>query len=388
MRGNRLFRFLDYCVGIPLLWILSRFGKANRAVAPSSPKNILVIKLVALGDSILLVPALRGLKTRFPHAKITLVGTSLTHEFLHLFPEYIADVILIDTAKILKRPGYLPSLIRRIKEGGFDLVIDFEQWVRLTGILVRLSGLRPSVGFRTKHQHRHAAYDVTIGRLSVRHEVENFLALVSAVTGMSQSSDLEVKIDPVRVRDVGNMLKERGRKESAPILVLHPGCGSHGFPREWSPERYRKVARELSRQFGIFTVVTGVRTESRLVEQILEGNEFAGSSFMIERLEDFIALLSQTALFISSNNGAMHLAAAVGIQQIALHGPTNSVQWGPVNKNAHVIRSQCPGCPCLDLGAEYHRTDGYCMEQISIEVVLEAARKMLSGIHTPPGAAP
>jgi heptosyltransferase-2 len=73
----------------------------------------------------------------------------------------------------------------------------------------------------------------------------------------------------------------------------------------------------------------------------------------------------------------MHLAAAIGIPQIALHGPTNSVQWGPLNSNAVVIRTSCPECPCLDLGSEYHRTDGYCMAQISVDEVFNEAVKIL-----------
>jgi ADP-heptose:LPS heptosyltransferase len=94
-------------------------------------------------------------------------------------------------------------------------------------------------------------------------------------------------------------------------------------------------------------------------------------------LNKLIALLSLAHLVVSGNNGVMHIAAALQKPQVALHGPTNSRKWGPLNPKAVVIRSSCPDCPCLDLGFEYHRTDGFCMEQISVEEVFQAAKKLM-----------
>jgi ADP-heptose:LPS heptosyltransferase len=42
-------------------------------------------------------------------------------------------------------------------------------------------------------------------------------------------------------------------------------------------------------------------------------------------------MLSMGDLIISGNNGIMHIAAALHRPQIELHGPTDSVKWGPLN---------------------------------------------------------
>ena len=59
MRGNKLFKFLDYSIGIPLLTVLSLFKRSNRKrnLRKVIPNRILVVKFVALGDAILLVPS-------------------------------------------------------------------------------------------------------------------------------------------------------------------------------------------------------------------------------------------------------------------------------------------------------------------------------------------
>jgi ADP-heptose:LPS heptosyltransferase len=76
----------------------------------------------------------------------------------------------------------------------------------------------------------------------------------------------------------------------------------------------------------------------------------------------------------------MHVAAALGRPQVALHGPTDPAKWGPLNPAAVVVRSTCPGCPSQDMGWEYHRTDGFCMEQVGVDPVHAAARALLDGV--------
>jgi ADP-heptose:LPS heptosyltransferase len=127
----------------------------------------------------------------------------------------------------------------------------------------------------------------------------------------------------------------------------------------------------------MFVVITGTQSEMNAMNAVIRDVARRPVPFAIDAHDDFVALLSMASLVISANNGAMHLAAALQVPQIALHGPTNAHQWGPLNARAVVIRSHCPGCPCLDLGFEYHRRDGFCMEQVDGEEVYRSAKKIL-----------
>src|SRR6266849_1266202 len=101
MRGNKLFKFLDYVVGIPFLLLLALLArrKGKRDLRELAPRRILMVKFVALGDAVLLVPAIRELRMRFPGAEIVFLGTTLTEGFLKQFPEYIDRFMTIEIGK-------------------------------------------------------------------------------------------------------------------------------------------------------------------------------------------------------------------------------------------------------------------------------------------------
>ncbi|HEV8538761.1 MAG TPA: glycosyltransferase family 9 protein [Bacteroidota bacterium] len=381
MRGNKLFKFLDYYVGIPLLVGMSFFrtGRKKADLHDIAPRRILLVKFVALGDAVLLVPAIRALRRKFPKTEITFLGTTLTESYLKQFPEYIDRFITVDIGSLMRTPSYLARTVRKIRSLECDFAIDFEQWPRLSAILVTLSGAPIRLGFRTKTQHRDTGFTHVIERDAAIHEVDNFLALAEMMTGEKESRELETKVDEAGlVKAQGFLLRYRGQKK-VPLVVVHPGCGGHGFPREWSPKNYADTITKLAADRDLFFVVSGTSSEYQAMNAVCNGVRAQIATYTIQSPDDFAALLSLSSLLISGNNGAMHLAAALQVPQIALHGPTNAQQWGPVNPNAVVIRSTCPQCPCLDLGFEYHRRDGYCMEQIAAEEVYNVARGILGG---------
>ncbi|HTK82257.1 MAG TPA: glycosyltransferase family 9 protein [Bacteroidota bacterium] len=381
MRGNKLFKILDFFAGIPLLLVLSLFRKRKMdpALLDISPKRILAIKFVALGDAVLLVPSLRVLKKKFPKAEIVFLGTGLTETFLQQFPEYIGHFIAIKVSNLLRNPLYFLRVVRELRAENFDAVVDFEQWPRLSALLASLCGAGIRLGFRTKGQHRHFAFTNVVTRDALVHEVDNFLTLAGLLTGEQGTRDLEIKVDEAASIRMQGFLSRNGWQKTDSVVIVHPGCGTHGFPREWQPKNYAALLNKLGETRRIFAVVTGTQSEKSVMDGVARELRKAPVKFVIENFEDLVALLSMSSLLVSANNGAMHVGAALKSPQIALHGPTNPKQWGPVNPNAIVIQSRCPGCPCLDLGFEYHRRDGYCMEQIDAEEVYRAAVKILSG---------
>jgi len=380
MRGNRLFKFIDFTIGIFFSFLLSLFlsRKQKRGAVANEYSRILVVKLAALGDAVLLVPALRALRRRFPQAQITFLGTSLTEAFLKQFPEYVDHSIVLNVGSILYNPSYLLSILRELRELHCEVAIDFEQWTRLVPILLTLANIPCRIGFKTAGQYRHFPFTLSCERDRNRHEVENFLRLAALAGATEDHKDLEVKVNhelPCRVQET---LVAKGWDGKVPLVVMHPGCGVHGYPREWKPSRYAELAFMLSKNNQLYVVITGTEGESRTMDALRDSLSVPAAMFQIIDPERFVALLSLASLFVSGNNGAMHLAAAMRVPQVALHGPTNPKQWGPLNPNAAVIQSRCPECPCLDLGFEYHRSDGYCMEQIDPDDVFRAASSLLT----------
>jgi heptosyltransferase I len=82
-------------------------------------------------------------------------------------------------------------------------------------------------------------------------------------------------------------------------------------------------------------------------------------------------------MVVSVDTGIMHLAAALGVPVIGLHGPTSSKRWGPIGRNADAIDSPDPGAGYLYLGFEVPAVPPPCMEAISYETVLDECLKKL-----------
>jgi ADP-heptose:LPS heptosyltransferase len=379
VRGKKLLKKMDLIVGTVVILFLSLFQRRSRGVPAKQPKKILIIRLAALGDTLLLIPSLRALCKTFPDAHITLLGTDINEQLARLFPRYINEFKRFEVYRSLKNPLYFIRFIKDIRKGAPDIVFDFEQWSFITPILSALSGAHTTVGYKIPGRVRHLLYRYSFVRLSNIHESKNFLRLLSLYGLDTESGDLELPVSEERIQWVKQSLLNSGWKPGQKLVIVHPGCGAHGFPREWPLESYRSLCQQLGEKSRLFFAFTGSGIESRLTHSLASSFPSKSVQWTESNVPILIALLSIADLVISGNNGVMHLAAALQRLQVALHGPTNSIKWGPLNPRAVVIKSSCPGCPCLDLGFEYHRTDGYCMLQISVEEVLQVSEQLLSG---------
>lgn len=377
VRGKELLKRMDLIIGTAVILIFFLFFRRKRQELSDHPKTILVLKLAALGDTLLLVPTLRALRAACPSARVTLIGTLINEELALLFPQYIDEFKRFEVYRSLNNPLYFIRFIRDIRRNAPDIVFDFEQWSFITPIIVALSSARTSVGFKIAGRLRHLLFDNALERLQKTHESQNFLRLLTVLGISDPSNELELPVLEDGVQQVRQSFLRSGWKSGQKLIVVHPGCGAHGFPREWPLESYRDLCAQLTRGRNVFFVFTGNGVEERLTRSLASSFRKNSLEWTESNLPTLIAMLSMSNLFISGNNGIMHLAAALHRPQIALHGPTDSVKWGPINSRAVVIKSSCPGCPCLDLGFEYHRTDGFCMSQIPVEDVLKESLKVL-----------
>jgi len=105
--------------------------------------NILLIRLKAIGDVVLTLPAVHALRENFPAAKITFLTSKENVPLLAGFRD-VNEVIALDR-KLLRTGNPLtvvPELFRllcRLRGGKFDLVVDFQGYGE-TAWLARLTG--------------------------------------------------------------------------------------------------------------------------------------------------------------------------------------------------------------------------------------------------------
>jgi ADP-heptose:LPS heptosyltransferase len=93
-------------------------------------------------------------------------------------------------------------------------------------------------------------------------------------------------------------------------------------------------------------------------------------------------LLQRLDLFISSDTGPMHLAAAVGTPIVALFGPSDPRRYGPIAERHTVIRVDLWCSPCGQVRLPPERCRGHvpdCMDAVTVERVVAAATALIEG---------
>lgn len=378
MRGNKLFKFIDNYVGKALLVFLGKLfrHKIHLASIKYQPGRILLIKLSAMGDTILMTPAIRNLRQSFPKSNIQMIVTKVNRDVLKDCP-YLDNLILLDLEKLIKKPWLLWKFIRSLRRARFDLTIDFDQWLRISPLLAFLSGSEQRVGFQTPGQQRDQTYTKKVAHNVEQHEIECFLDLLRALDIPINDKNPELWVTRSTVIKVNKKLIDWGVEKREVVIGIHPGCGSHGFPRQWPEHNYVELSNRLIRVPRVKIVLTGGIQEINLVSSIAAALETEPAIAIGWDLAETIALIKKFKVLICGNTGVMHIAATVQTPVVALHGPTNPKKWGPWGENNTIIRAHKNCSPCLYLGFEYACQDHPCMATITVDEVYQAALKYI-----------
>jgi len=225
---------------------------------------IFVYRPGAIGDTILALPALAGLRRSYPGCEILYAGNAA---LLPLLP--VEQAMSADDARLLPLFEDPP----RPWPGAGLHVIFARQPVGLPGI------------------QRDPLEAVRLGRHMADWLVE--------------------AIDPSSVDCEPRLEVEAGK--GAP-LVVHPGAG--GVAKRWPAERFKALAHQLGLPLAIVRGPADPRFEA------------SDELWQDLPLAELARRLKGSRLFVGNDSGITHLAAAVGAPTLAIHVSTDPSIWG------------------------------------------------------------
>ncbi len=131
-----------------------------------------------------------------------------------------------------------------------------------------------------------------------------------------------------------DLLRELGI-HSKPIFI-HPGSG--GGRKTWPLRNWHGLLQWVRRALAS-QVLLSIGPADRYLNEFAEAMGKAGVSIVTGlSLSRLSALLSVCSLYIGSDSGVSHLAAAVGIPTVVVFGPTDPRVWTPQGKNVTALR--------------------------------------------------
>lgn len=307
---------------------------------PFPPRSVLFIRPGGIGDAVLLIPALRTLQAAYPACRIEILAEKRNASAFDLCPG-IAAVHRYDV------PSELLGVLRR----SFDVVIDTEQWYRLSAVITRLVRAQETIGFATNERGRLFTHPVQYSM--GEYEAFSFLKLLAPL-GIPVPAELEVPFLslPQTARDAAQRLL--APLDGKPFAAIFPGASVP--QKEWGEERFRHVAATLAAS-GIAVVVVGgagERAAAKVIASDAGALDLSGKTSLLESA----AVVGAARVLLSGDSGLLHLAAGLGTATVSLFGPSDPAKWAPRGAPHTVFRSTSSCAPCARWGSIPDCVDG------------------------------
>ncbi len=387
----RLARYIDRWVGLGVcfvLWAAARLLGAGRKVPTlfgttppaqgelKRPRRVLAIKFYGLGNIAMILPTLAAMKRQDPDVEIDfltlpgnvslleqsgLVSRSLTVEVAG-FGEFVTSAI---------------GLFNALRTADYDAVLDFEQFMKLSGIFAFATGSEARIGFNTDGQARGWLYSHRVAYADTDHMADIFMRLAMPFgLAIQPAPRVRVSIAP---KDRDTALAAAGITDGDGLVAMHVGTGpNYGKValKRWSVDRFARLADHLIESRGVRVVFTGVGDEEgALVREALERMEHADrarSLCDVLSVGELTGLLDVCTFVVSNDTSVMHLTGLVDTPVVAIFGATEPRLYGPRGAGDLVFYKGLFCSPCLsNYNLKMSRcVDPVCMREIGVDEVV------------------
>ena len=287
------------------------------------PRNILVIDFGQLGDVVMSLPALRAIRARFPHAKITVAVGKPGGEIVHL-SGYADDILEVDRVGLRDGPtlisiGRIIKIVSQVRKLQFDFVIDLHSYYE-TNILGFLSGAQHRLYSRRSNRSLDflASFNPRPEKeVETTHLVDRYLNLLKPLGIQNADRSPALRTSPTADSAVEALLKKEKAQSGELLVGIFPGAGHAG--RIWPAERFAELADHLARNDRVRVIVFAGPEEREQLPQIRP--LFPPKTIFFDKLTipQLTSAQARLTLFISNDTGPVHIAAAVGTPVIVIY---------------------------------------------------------------------
>jgi len=303
-----------------------------RTCLDSEIHSILIIRPGGIGDAALLAPTIYAIQQRYPLAHIHILAEKRNGGTFSLIPG-IARLRLYDTAN---------GLIETLRTS-YDLVIDTEQWHRLSALIARLTKAPIIIGFDTNDRRRMFTHTVSYSHDA--YEADSFLNLLAPIGIECCHDDSALFLFPAEsaMQQASTLLQPL---MGDPFVAIFPGASIR--ERQWGGNRFHLVVRNLEKN-GLRSVIIGGGDDGGLGEEIVTGSKalnLAGKT----SLAGSAAIIASSRLLLSGDSGILHIGVGLGVPTVSLFGPGIAAKWAPRGSRHMVLDRRLSCSPCTRFG--------------------------------------
>jgi ADP-heptose:LPS heptosyltransferase len=310
---------------------IERWGRrrVSSAIAPGAtddktglsqkPSRILVIRTDnRLGNLVLMEPLIRAVKMRFPVAELDILASDVFSELLEC-QGY--NVIHADKKGQIRNPGKFWSLIGKLRSRSYDVAIDaaHPHSFSLSGAVAAvLSGTDCRIS--TDAGDSAGWYTQTVAEPPLDwHESRALHSLGSVWDDWPQWSPPELHAASAVERNAAG---------------LHVGAsGNKGYPIEHLEELVDRICRRV-----ILEVYWGSSDERKTADYL--GSRYPVAVMPELSITGLIDRIAGLRLFITPDNGPMHIASALSVPVIAFFRIDNMDRFAPLSEGSKILYAE------------------------------------------------
>ena len=308
------------------------------------PKTVVILHPGGFGDGLLAVPAIHGLRERFPSHQFLLCGHGELCQLLSECGLVHRSVSVQGTACTGLFGGSTPDdamLLDWLSRCDFAVAWTTDQSGALSTALKRC-GVAVAVV--------ESPFTTTLTPL---HQSERY----AAIAGVSPRSMSPLSVSEA-LKAEGHKCLSHCKSGTRPVALVHPGSGSRH--KCVKPEIMLRVLEGLQGD-GVEPLLLQGPADDEVIERLLLRLPRRPILLRGLSMRQLAGVLSQVELYLGHDSGVTHLAALLGTPTVALFGPTDPARWAPQGTAVTVINEKPCGCPtwhavkecqekaCLDL---------------------------------------
>jgi len=353
-----------------------------RTVRKDSIERLVVRAPNWIGDAVMCEPAIRGLRSLFPRAEVTVLAKAAVAD---VFIGYLGvdHILLYEDKGVHAGLAGKWTLAGTLRRQRFDLAVLFQNAFE-AAFLTWLADIPRRYGYATDGRALFLTDPVAVPDPGLMtHQVGYYWNMLKLLGLSGEAPSPALALLPEEERAMDERLATAGIGSEDILIGINPGS-TYGSAKRWLPERFaetaRRVARQLDRHAGtrVAVVILGAKGEEPLGRDIAARVEtrsvvLSGTT----TIRELMAVTKRCQVLLTNDTGPMHIAAAYGVPIVGVFGPTDWRTTSPYGQSDAIVREPVDCAPCL---LRECPIDHRCMTGVSVERVYETAMKQLEAV--------
>jgi ADP-heptose:LPS heptosyltransferase len=339
--------------------------------------NIVIPIVAGVGNALMALPMVRQLKRHRPDARVTVIARidAMAKPFRRL-PE-IDEVLVTGTgAKGLLR---MVGSARKRRPDVYLVPFPSNRWQY--SLLAQLSGAKRRLIHGYPVGYWRALHFLPAERVPAERGLHDVVQNLRLLKGIGiEPDETEAPRFLLHDEDRANAAELLG--DTPPFVAIHAGSAKTILARakRWPPEKYAELIDQLDRP----VVLLEGPDEAGVADEILRHVKSAKPRVLrlCGPLSDAAAVLERASLYVGSDSGLAHLAAAVGTRPVTIFGPADPDRVAPFGYRHLVIQPNRACAPCFEYPwktpyPKMRCREPMCVTEVTVERVLEKVEKEL-----------